>query len=333
MSTHITKSLSAENTEIVEPDKGEVTAVVCTYGVVDKDGDVVQKGAIKDGTPVILSRYNHDSITGSTLPVGKGTIVNVGNEAILTAKYFLDTEAGRETFAVVKALAEEGLGEWSWGFKVTDAERGEFEGKSVQFIKATDTFEASFVAVGAGVNTRTLAAKAEESLKRSFSAEERERLAKEGKAMSDGSFPIVTEDDLKNAVQAIGRAKDPAAAKSHIKKRARALGLTDLIPEDWKSYRFAEHGGEVVASLKEFRDRAAEVLAMRQEKGKSLGEESRETIEGILEVTAELKSMLDAEPETPAQEAIEEDDTLDLQNMILGVLSIEADLIGETEDE
>ena len=88
-----------------------------------------------------------------------------------------------------------------------------------------------------------------------------------------------------------------------------------------------------MASLKEFRDRAAEVLAMRQEKGKSLGEESRETIEGILEVTAELKSMLDAEPETPAQEAIEEDDTLDLQNMILGVLSIEADLIGETEDE
>lgn len=70
-------------------------------------------------------------------------------------------------------------------------------------------------------------------LAREFSQEERDRLAKEGKAMPDGSFPIVTREDLENAIQAIGRAKDPAAAKAHIKKRARELGLTELIPEEW----------------------------------------------------------------------------------------------------
>lgn len=70
-------------------------------------------------------------------------------------------------------------------------------------------------------------------LNRDFSEEERRRLAKTGAAMPDGSFPIVTKEDLANAIQAIGRAKNPDAAKRHIKKRARALGAEDMIPESW----------------------------------------------------------------------------------------------------
>lgn len=68
---------------------------------------------------------------------------------------------------------------------------------------------------------------------REFSTEERRRLAEEGKAMPDGSYPIVTREDLENAIQAIGRADDPEATKRHIKKRARELGLEELIPEGW----------------------------------------------------------------------------------------------------
>ena len=69
--------------------------------------------------------------------------------------------------------------------------------------------------------------------KRAFSSEQREEMAGEGTAMPDGSFPIANEEDLRNAIQAHGRAKDIEAAKAHIKKRARALGLTDLIPSEW----------------------------------------------------------------------------------------------------
>lgn len=68
---------------------------------------------------------------------------------------------------------------------------------------------------------------------REYSQEERERLAKKGHALPDGSYPIVDREDLENAIQAIGRAKDPEAAKRHIKKRARALGLEELIPDGW----------------------------------------------------------------------------------------------------
>lgn len=71
-------------------------------------------------------------------------------------------------------------------------------------------------------------------VKRSFSAEQRRDLAKRGIAMNDGSFPIENETDLRNAIQAVGRASNPAKAKRHIKKRARALGKTDMLPDDWQ---------------------------------------------------------------------------------------------------
>lgn len=68
---------------------------------------------------------------------------------------------------------------------------------------------------------------------REVDSAERDRLKDEGKAMPDGSFPIANTDDLRNAIQAIGRAKDPAAAKAHIKRRAKALGAEGMIPDSW----------------------------------------------------------------------------------------------------
>lgn len=70
--------------------------------------------------------------------------------------------------------------------------------------------------------------------KRYFSEDERHDLAISGKAMHDGSFPIENEEDLKNAVKAHGRAKDPEAAKKHIISRAKEMGKEDLLPDDWK---------------------------------------------------------------------------------------------------
>ena len=68
---------------------------------------------------------------------------------------------------------------------------------------------------------------------REFSEEKREELADIGKALPDGSFPIVTKQDLKNAIKSYGRSKNPEKAKKHIKKRAKQLGFTELIPENW----------------------------------------------------------------------------------------------------
>ena len=70
--------------------------------------------------------------------------------------------------------------------------------------------------------------------KRDYGTASRERMAARGQAMPDGSFPIANRTDLRNAIQSVGRAKDYEAAKRHIIRRARALGLTSMLPDDWK---------------------------------------------------------------------------------------------------
>ncbi len=70
-------------------------------------------------------------------------------------------------------------------------------------------------------------------VEREFSPEQRKKMAGSGKAMAGGGYPIESEQDLKNAIQAYGRAADKPAAKMHIIKRAKALGLEKLIPDGW----------------------------------------------------------------------------------------------------
>ena len=64
-----------------------------------------------------------------------------------------------------------------------------------------------------------------------YDTEQRKEMAAKGFALADGSFPIANLEDLKNAIQAYGRAKDQAKAAKFIVKRAKALGAEDLVPD------------------------------------------------------------------------------------------------------
>lgn len=63
--------------------------------------------------------------------------------------------------------------------------------------------------------------------------QERRKLAEEGKALPDGSFPIRNRDDLQDAIQSYGRAKDKTEAKRWIKRRAKELNAEGELPDDW----------------------------------------------------------------------------------------------------
>ena len=294
--------------EIKDAAKGEVEAVFATLDVIDKDGDVTNKGAFSEGAPVSISAFGHKSWEGQ-LPVGKGTIHEVGNEAVFKGRFFLNTTGGRDTFEVVKEMAEEnGPGmEWSYGFHVEDSERGEREGKSVRFLKQLKVMEVSPVMEGAGVGTRVTgikdAADYDAWLKRTFSAEQRRAMSDNGKAMPDGSFPISTEEDLHNAIRAIGRAKNPAAARRHIMSRARAMGHGDLIPDDWKSFNAdIEYATDVVS---EIRKGAERVVALRAEKGKNLSNINMDSLGGLREELRKLDAILDSKDDNTSEDDTE----------------------------
>lgn len=63
----------------------------------------------------------------------------------------------------------------------------------------------------------------------------RRKAEERGEAREGGSWPIRNKVDLKNAIQAIGRAKpsEREAVKRWIIKRARELDAADLLPESW----------------------------------------------------------------------------------------------------
>jgi hypothetical protein len=143
--------------EIKNADRGEVEAVFATFNVIDLDGDVTVPGAFPEGEQVPISAYGHAS-HGSALPVGMGKIRTTDTEAILDGKFWLDTAAGREHFDVVKKLG--GKGQWSYGYDPIEAERGQFDGQDVRFLKRLGVLEVSPVLQGAGIGTRTLSAKA-----------------------------------------------------------------------------------------------------------------------------------------------------------------------------
>jgi hypothetical protein len=68
----------------------------------------------------------------------------------------------------------------------------------------------------------------------SWDSKHRDTAAKKGQALPDGSFPIADKTDLQKAIRALGRAKDPAKARRHIRRRAKALGAESALPDSWK---------------------------------------------------------------------------------------------------
>jgi len=64
----------------------------------------------------------------------------------------------------------------------------------------------------------------------------RDKAAAQGQAMQGGRFPIRNRAELEKAIRAVGRAKgDHDMVRRFVIKRARALNLTNLIPDNWSA--------------------------------------------------------------------------------------------------
>ena len=190
--------------DIKDEGKGEVEAVIATLNVVDREGDVILPTAIKSGSKVIMSSYNHNTVgslfgDSGQFPAGKGKIDIDGDKAVFRGNVFMDMQLGRDTLAMLKHMG--GDQEWSFGFRVLDSDVPDKEQRekwpsAERILTKLDCFEVSPVIMGAGVGTRTLVAKqasdeAEAARRRaeeeSVVAErvERERQAAETKALEE----------------------------------------------------------------------------------------------------------------------------------------------------
>ena len=141
--------------------EGNIEAVFSVFNMIDSDGDVVVKGAVKSGFPKsgnVPMVWSHDW----KQPIGKGTIEQDDDKAVFKGQFFMDTDAGVEAYKLVKNMGD--LQQWSFGYEVNDYESGEFkdkqgENQNVRYLKDLSVFEVSPVLVGANRETYTLAMK------------------------------------------------------------------------------------------------------------------------------------------------------------------------------
>lgn len=299
----MSKTKALQGLKITDESKGQVEAVFATLDVIDSDGDVTLKGAFDDGAPVRISAYNHKSWKDA-LPVGRGTIHEVGGEAILKGEFFLSTTHGRDTFETVKAMDD--LQEWSYGYDVVDAEQGTKDDRSVQFLKKLKVHEVSPVILGAGVDTRTLAVKAKQ-----LDSDLSRRLRDAGRERFGGDDVYVWLDDFELdeawAVFSVETAEDPTRYVQVAYTRAEdgtvALGddetdvqrTTDYTPKG-RGLKLSEQATAVLTDVDALIERAAGVKTLRMQEGKGLGGQTVDLLKALEPALERLREVLTTAP-------------------------------------
>ncbi len=269
-----------EGFEIKDADKGEVVAVVSTMDMVDRDGDVVLSGAIKDGSVVKLSAYEHDVITEGKAPVGRGVISIQGKQAVMHGRYFMSTARGRDAFETVKAMGADS--EWSIGFAKsvkTEPLTKEWQAKGARrLITGLDLYESSPVFMGANGMTATVSAKAMADPESA-----REDAGEPGEMMfadpTNKKYPIDTEEHVR-------------AAWNYINVQANADKYTAAEVETIKSH--------IVAAWKDMIDKEGPPSAMG---GKSIEETPETKGQMVRDLIAELKAARKVVADLEAEEA------------------------------
>lgn len=143
---------------------GTAEIVFATLNVVDKDGDITLPGAF--GEQVAKISPAHD---WSAPGMGKADIFERDNDAVARLTFNLKMDSGREWAESVKFNFDNGIPqEYSYGFDVMAETKVERDGQTFRGLTDQKVYEVSPVMVGAGVNTRTLAAKASRKLEDHF---------------------------------------------------------------------------------------------------------------------------------------------------------------------
>ena len=225
----ISKTLIA-NAKAVDDTQGIVEAFVNSMGVIDADGDVVEKYAfdksIRENLPIpVLSGHDQSKLVGKVIFAQPEYITGDEYRLFTRMQFNMDTEVGRDAYSNV---AGEFIREWSVGFNIPQDSDVTREGNDVKNlvrrIANVDWVEVSTVIRGSSPSTVTIGAK---------SADPDPDAEKRGIA----SHLTAWVEDAWDASLMRGRIKADAAQL----RQAYAWVDSDGDPENRSSYKFLHH--------------------------------------------------------------------------------------------
>ncbi|MCZ1013951.1 hypothetical protein [Streptomyces noursei] len=222
-----------------------------------------------DGLPIVM-RTHHDAGDDSRKIVGRLTQVKLSEDGAASYSADLyDTAPGRDIAALITGKSPALKSVSIHGYWLGPVKRVAHEGESVTTaddleIDALD-FTATPGVLGANVAAAsylpdapaaaestagrtpisesvevTVEAITEEAPVAEYSAKQKRAMVKSGQAMKNSSgepsYPIKSKSDLRKAIRAVGRGgADHNKIRAHVIKRATVLGLSNMIPDNWKA--------------------------------------------------------------------------------------------------
>ena len=316
--------------EFKQEAEGKVSAVFSVFNNLDSDGDVVLPGAIKSGfksgsVPMVWA-HKWD------MPIGKGSIKEDGDKATFEGNFFMDTESGKEAYNIVKNMGD--LQQWSFGYRVTDSERGSFKDADdneldARYLKELTVFEVSPVLVGANQETYTMAIKSNEELMKEIANESTETVEEVSnackcncgaKSEEESTEEKYTGKDLfKTAEEAEERAKELGCSGSHthehedttfympckdhasylasIEKSMREVEEKNSAEVDEKEVEkltFSQQVKDVLAALDDLMARANAIATLRAKDGRKMGIKATDALRAVQEYLTEASQEIDA---------------------------------------
>lgn len=312
---------SITGVQVKDAQLGLATAVFATYDVIDRDGDVITKGAIKDGTRVVISSYGHGSWDGK-LPVGKGVLRSEGDQALCDMEFFMGTTHGAETFKTIAAL--EDLQEWSFSLQDVKAARGQWDGKPARIIESVGTVkEVSPVLVGAGIDTTTIATKGAATKQLESSIRCLLRSAAQLRWGAPDVYVYVHDYDLDEGfavfcIYDYETGDDRLVQVAITERTDTTVTLADeetdvhetevYLPKSGSTFR--EQITSVLADVEALANRAGAVVALRATKGKTLSDETASLLGQLTAAADQIKALIaggaDPEPDSTTPPGVAE---------------------------
>lgn len=314
MSTKTTKRFMGHTT-VKDATQGIAEIEFATLDVIDHDGDVMTKDSLPWGTPVVVSAYGHASWEGGTanLPVGKGTIRRDGNVAVADIKFFLNTPGGRDTFEVVKELAEDDLQEWSFSLHDVESERITKDGRPARLLKRVGLVkEVSPTLMGAGIGTGTRTVKGQRDGRvKQLQSSVRRLLALAGRDRWSGdAYAWVDDFDLDEGfvVYGVEAWVDGSWQSTLVQVSFTRTDTSVTLADDEQEVhpttvfipkRYHEHAESVLADVAGLVERTTEIVALRSTKGKAMTESHAELLSLISGRLDDVKRLLEQDDPAP----------------------------------
>lgn len=219
------------------------------YGFREKIAPGAFKKSINDGDVVLLD--NHDSAR----PIARQS---AGSLEMRETKPGLQWDATPANTSYANDVLENAragnYGGCSFGFEVVKdswerGENGELDLRTLEEVRLREISVCTFPAYGdTKVSARDQVEAAfearemyfERTMRAKYSADELKSMLAKGQAFKNAkgepSYPIGDKEDLSKAIHAVGRGgADHNAIRKYIMRRAKALGASDMIPDNWAS--------------------------------------------------------------------------------------------------